>query len=463
MVSKRSILVFGTIFIMGTLSAEIGIRHSIGNDCFEVFKSKRTLPIRLRQGNLYKIDIDNQKITCFEDRISKIVECLLPKDGKVTWHLYKKFNTSFDKEIIPKMIHFPLHNIKDSNSAMSKAISSKSYFKNHFIFCNISNNNKPNYVNRFKTTSIEEKPWKTIPSNQQLWGDIDGDGKKEVLIWKKFTTQTIGDFYRIYIYQKSGRLLWQSSATTDVENPYAFGSWDFGVSLPEVLVDIDQDHQTELLVPAPTSDVSPVYYRIFGWNGHRLVARHPEVLMCSKKFANRFIWVNPFPSNDNKGCWVSSMRQTDLSDEVIANIVVQNSNKEQMGKALLKFDPSGAKVKKWIEAIPGYSLKETPKTTLSYIARIGEQDHFNSHTQRLFNLNAILHQERANYYKGVRDKEDTDVGYFKTLQDREKIDQMPIESVNLPLNELTKEVVEGNPILRVTILPDRLRVEKIGN
>ncbi len=467
MINNRFIYIFIVVsfFKVVTLSAQATYQaeHHIGNDCFEVFKSKKAIPIRLRQGNLYKIDIDNQKVGCFEDRISNVVECILKNAGEVNWHLYKRFTTSFNKDSIPQMLHSILKDIKDTNSDISESISSNSYFKSHFIFCNVSNSSKPNYVNRFKTTKNRKKePWSDTPPNQQLLGDIDGDGKKELVVWKKFAKQDIGKFYQIYIYQKSGRLLWNTPATTDAKNLYAFGSWKFGDSLPEVLVDIDQDNQTELLAPLASSTTSPVYYRIFGWNGHRLVARHQEVLMCSTKVPNRFIWVNPFPNNGNNRCWVSSMSPGKNSDEVVANIMALNSNKEEIGKAVLKFDAYGAKVKRWIEFLPGYSSINISQPTLSYIARIGEQDHYNSHAQRLFNLNAILHQERANYYKGIRDKEDTSIGRFKTLEEREKIDQMPIEAVNIPLDELTKEVIEGNPILRVTILPDRLRVEKIG-
>jgi len=151
--------------------------------------------------------------------------------------------------------------------------------------------------------------------DNRLFGDIDGDRKDEIVIWKKSFKTDIGEFYRVFIYKEDGKIIYQSPKVKDTDEPYAFGSWIFGVSLPEALIDINRDNQVELLAPAPVSDISPVYYRIFYWNGHTLALARPGVLAEVKgdKGYSHFSWFNPFPMNillNKSVAWVSSFKET---------------------------------------------------------------------------------------------------------------------------------------------------------
>lgn len=296
----------------------------------------------------------------------------------------------------------------------------------------------------------------------RLYGDIDGDGKDEVVVWKKSHTFECGDFYRVSIYRKDGSLLWKSPKSSDMDDDYAFGEWDFGISMPEAIVDINGDGHSELLAPSPISDVSPQYYRIFTWNGEEMAICHPEVLMLSKDDANRFVWVNPFPKSGSVEIWVSRLQPVkNSSSKAVAEVFkVKDSSSVEVGKALLHFYPFGAKVIKWIKSV-GYSAVTSDKN--SYTARIGKRDHYNSQGKKLNTISAILRQDRANYYKGIGDAEDTGVGKFKSIKDREMMDKMVIEPVGISVRDLKTELVKGSPLLRVEILPNRLRVKILNN
>ena len=315
--------------------------------------------------------------------------------------------------------------------------------------------------------------------NSTLKGDIDGDGRNEIITWNKFATSDLGDFYQLKIYDNNGQLLWQGPKVEDTENPYIFGRWDFGESMPEALIDIDNDGQAELLAPSPTSDVSPIYYRIFSWNGRRLVNRRPAVLMRSKKDLNHFIWVNPYPGDGTQGSWVSSLEQGNSAQDAIATVTQMQANgNSQEGKARLFFNSYGAKVLKWILPLPSTIVPKPPVSNPTlpnsinsnnsnicnrcYIARISIRDHYNSQGERLMDLKSIIHQDRANFYNGLRDSEDTAIGIFSTVQQRNMIDNMPIEAINIPLDILKRDTIMRTPLLRVRVLPYKLQIEEIG-
>ena len=399
----------------------------------EIFANTSELPVRLRDGNLLDIAINDKILPCFINPSRQKAECLTGKTGIQKRHLYISTDgRELNRKRLEKLLT-RFYAIQASKQTKDAAYPTQSF------------------------------PWQHIPDTQQLRGDIDGDGLNEIVVWERDTRQEIGDFYRLRIYRKDGSLLWQSPETIDSDDPYAFGSWDFGESLPEILVDIDNDGQTELLAPAAASDVSPVYYRIFGWNGRIMTPRRPAVLMCDRKDRNRFVWVNPYPGDTTQGCWVSALHSIGSDRMATAELTYATRQATKTATARIRFTPYGAELIRWIE--PPSAVSDTADTANvhRYIARIGRQDHYNSKGVRLNDYRAVLHQERANYYRGKGDKEDTGAGIFDTPEKRNRIDRMPIEATNLSLRALKRTIIENHPLLRVTVFPDRMQIEKIGD
>jgi len=134
----------------------------------------------------------------------------------------------------------------------------------------------------------------------------------------------------------------------------------------------------------------------------------------------------------------------------------------RMGVAILKFDTYGADIKEWIK--PLSSVEDTQDSTIEnreYITRIGRRDHYNSKGKRLYSLRAILRQDRANYYKGLGDLEDSAVGAFDSIEKRELFNTIKIKPKGLTFKELEGIVINGNPLLKIEISHNKLEITKL--
>ncbi len=456
-----------SVFSKGILCKKKADREicKIGNKKFEIFDNISTISRNIRWKNMKVWNTGYKKTSCFLDKKEKMAECLLANASGISKPIFiHQVNGSFDERRVKELI-FRYINKTNLPKATKHLVNNKPMVTppiNRTILPKVAIPKEGVVEDRAVVDTIKRPAWTNFPKNQRLWGDIDGDGEPDIVVWQKYGSRSIGTFYRLFVYNKSGKLLWQSPPTKDTDNIYAFGKWDFGTSFPQVLIDIDGDGQAELLAPSPNSYGSPLYYRIFGWNGHKLVPRRPAILMRSNDDPNRFIWVNPYPGDKTKGSWVVNLSGMSSIYEAVADIISRDPQGNiQKGKAILHFDLDGASVQSWIVFLPRHRSNQAYGKSRSYFARIGVQDHYNSQGMRLLDLNAILHQDRANYYKGFRDKRDTGINFFNTLQTRQQLDQMRIEPVNISLWKLKEAVINGTPLLKVTILPDRLKVEKI--
>lgn len=190
----------------------------------------------------------------------------------------------------------------------------------------------------------------------RLLGDIDQDGKKETVAWKKSLTSDLGDYYQLMVLDDDGSLIWKASGKEDYEDPLAFYSLDIGESLPQVLTDFDQDGSVELLAPMAQSDVSPTYYRKLRWRGSYFEPLLQNALMLSSSDSNRFTWKATLASY---GTWVSKMAPYG-NDLVKANVTEYSKDGSvRMGVALIRFERAGATVNRWIEPIASLGTTET--------------------------------------------------------------------------------------------------------
>ena len=186
------------------------------------------------------------------------------------------------------------------------------------------------------------------PVDGKFRGDIDGDGKEEIIAWKRFGATQMGNYYQLFVLDDDGSLLWEGPKEKDEGNPLVFSSLDFGISMPQLLIDFDHDGSMELLAPLPQSDVSPTYYRKLRWRKTYFEPLLSNALMRSSPGSNRFVWKATLKSY---GTWVSKLEP--YSNGLIKADVTEYSNDEsvRMGTALIRFDRKGATVEQWLKPL----------------------------------------------------------------------------------------------------------------
>lgn len=93
-----------------------------------------------------------------------------------------------------------------------------------------------------------------------------------------------------------------------------------------------------------------------------------------------------------------------------------------------------------------------------YTARIGPDDHFNSGGERLDTVAAILRQDRANMHRfDLADDEDESDDYFVDPQTRGLFEWLV--SRGLVRVDTRRAIINGNPLVRVTVYQRRADVE----
>lgn len=93
-----------------------------------------------------------------------------------------------------------------------------------------------------------------------------------------------------------------------------------------------------------------------------------------------------------------------------------------------------------------------------YTARIGPDDHFNSGGDRLDTVAAILRQDRANMHRfDLADDEDESDDYFTDAQTRGLFEWLI--SRGLTRADTRRAIINGNPLVRVTVYQRRADVE----
>ena len=93
----------------------------------------------------------------------------------------------------------------------------------------------------------------------------------------------------------------------------------------------------------------------------------------------------------------------------------------------------------------------------SYIARLGESDHFNSAGSRLKTVGDIIRQDRANFHKfHIMDNEDQGDSVFGDVKSRERIPMMLQRGY---IDNATKTaILNGTPIVLINIYRNRIEV-----
>jgi len=263
--------------------------------------------------------------------------------------------------------------------------------------------------------------------------DLDGDGRIEVVESVKIaTTDAAGDFYKVIVNDENGSPLWRSPGGQDIDNPFTFGRWHFGICLPQIVWDIDADGEVEMVVPDPQSDVSPPVFRVFRWGPSGFTLARKSRLERNDSEANGFEWRN---SAADPAAWIARFHPQLEAGQLSVDIVevVENGMDVRTRSARLSPNATGFTVSVWGQSEDeggGNSSKapdlqaQSPKED-AYRARLGHHDHHNSQGVLLTRVIEILRQDRANYHKfNRRDPEDTTDPWFREAEGRVSMDGM---------------------------------------
>jgi len=301
----------------------------------------------------------------------------------------------------------------------------------------------------------------TLYAANFLTADIDRDGKEERLEWRPFSSEDVGTFHRLYLYDDDGTLLWKGPATRNEKNPWFVAELDYGISLPELFGDIDGDGKAELLIPSPQSDVSPTWYHRSRWTGTSFEAI-PTAAMEYRETPERadLKWTQRF--HESESCWVLGFdrERHGLLTARIAGYCVR-PDLLYFGKAIVRFAPGGGEVVGWIESFAPAGTAETPlprQEADSYVARLSRRDHVNSRGIPLRNVRAVLRQDRANFYRFGGDREDRSDPFFRSLKARERMERMRIRPVGISFGGMERAILYGTPLVEIRASGDTLLI-----
>jgi hypothetical protein len=147
-----------------------------------------------------------------------------------------------------------------------------------------------------------------------------------------------GYFATLVVLKPDGSVLFESKQVIEPDDPMAFGSWPIGVSLPEIVGDIDKDKVIELVTPAPQSDVRPVQFKVLRWLEGGFRPAFTRALLLGKDGHVR--WTTPKEGNQT---WVSHFDGWQ-GDQLKATLM---TNSGKTGTALLSSERGGFVLVRW--------------------------------------------------------------------------------------------------------------------
>lgn len=290
--------------------------------------------------------------------------------------------------------------------------------------------------------------------------DLDGDGRKEVISRRRLGAEReIGEFFQLWVKSADGAVLWKGPEILDPNDPLAFGEWHFGVSLPQLAADVDDDGKIELIAPAPQSDVSPTFFRVLQWTGKGFEPGHLRALTGKGRRGAPFLWTEKPVLSD---WWVQQwLGESPEGGWVVELVSLPEGGELGAAIAVLVTKGDGFELLRWVQppAKPGEFLTDTAADggSVSYRARLSAKDHVNSAGQALRKIADILRQDRANVHRGThRDLEDQVDVRFASKEAREALAGMPI-TVDGGANEEAR-IIRGTPLVEVQITAGAVRV-----
>jgi len=312
-----------------------------------------------------------------------------------------------------------------------------------------------------------------IEAKNFLRADLDNDGRMEKVVWRRFAKSDLGDYYQLFVYDDNGALLWRGPRTKNEESPYFVASLDYGVSIPELLMDIDDDYRVELMIPAPQSDVSTTWYHRLKWVGRSFEPMPNAVLELHFGTHNDWVQWTTHPHQPYT-YWASDLRKmpNGTIKAQITGYPIDNPTQPVTGVALIRPAPFGGAVYRWIQPIPRPDITEdeyaqigdsqyssAQNQSVHYQAKLSWRDHYNSRGVRLHRVRDILRQDRANFYKLGGDSEDEADRYFNTFRRRKLFNRVKIIPVGTNFRRLKNRIVNGTPLVDIRLKGNRLYIQ----
>jgi len=96
-----------------------------------------------------------------------------------------------------------------------------------------------------------------------------------------------------------------------------FGEWHYGISLPQLLADIDGDGKIELVAPEPQSDVSPTFFRVLEWRRGGFYQSRSASLFETPPGSGKFIWTE---GEEYLGTWISEFHVQNRDESFEVNV-----------------------------------------------------------------------------------------------------------------------------------------------
>ena len=291
-------------------------------------------------------------------------------------------------------------------------------------------------------------------ANQHYSYDLDSDGRIEDILLVPSGENDEGQFYSLLVLDDKAGIIWSGAKELNTENPLVFGEWHYGISMPEVIGDIDGDGVIELVAPAPQSDVSPTVFRILRWeNGAFKLVRESSLLEKSLN-SGKFLWEN---NDQTLGTWVSSFQSINSPGEVTGEITDYRGGSEvKMRIAELRKDASGFEIVRWIDDNNEHVKSTKLKTYRTLLSR---EDHVNSKGVALTDVISILRQDRANYHLNRhRDSEDESDSFFAEASGRKLMKQRSVQCEELNCEQ---SILGGTPLVEVTVETNSLQIRML--
>lgn len=289
--------------------------------------------------------------------------------------------------------------------------------------------------------------------------DLDSDGKMESIVWRKLgEDEEIGTFHQILVKDANGTTLWKSPEVLKVDDPFAFGVFHFGISLPQWAGDIDGDGAVELMVPAPQSDVSPCFFRLFRWKESAFEPVQSRALASNRADSTRYEWTdNPAPN----GRWIQKwIGRSAEGGHVVEVVSLPENGPLIIGVGVIQAKEGGFELVRWVTPPMAADGGNGSGEELAYRARLSEKDHINSSGTVLKSVLDIIRQDRANVHRSKHtDEEDGIDTVFTTPESREQMGAMKVEVSGG--DKAGARILNGTPLVEVRVIGSTLRVEVI--